>query len=59
MPMPSPKDGEEKNDFISRFMSSEAMKKEYPDQKQRVAVAYAQWRKKHGKTAAPPKAVKK
>jgi hypothetical protein len=45
MPLPSPSSGESKDKFISRFMSSEAMKKEFPDHKQRVAVANTQWRK--------------
>jgi len=37
-----PRKGESKQDFISRFMS--ATKEEYPDQKQRLAVAYSYWR---------------
>jgi adenylate kinase family enzyme len=43
-----PKKGEDKNDFISRFMSSELAKKEFPDNKQRVAVAYSQWERASG-----------
>lgn len=39
MPMPKPKPGESKNDFISRFMENPAMVEEYPDEKQRRAVA--------------------
>ena len=39
-----PKDNETKKDFISRFMS--ATEKEYPNQKQRLAVAYSYWDKK-------------
>lgn len=42
--MPSPREGEKRAKFISRFMSSEAMKDEYPGHKQRVAVACSQWR---------------
>jgi hypothetical protein len=42
-----PKKGEGKNDFISRFMSSELAKKEFPENKQRVAVAYSQWQREH------------
>lgn len=41
----SPKKGESKEDFISRFMSETA--NEYPDQKQRYAVALSYWEKKH------------
>lgn len=36
-----PNKGESKEDFISRFMS--ATKDEYPDEKQRIAVAYSYW----------------
>ena len=38
MPIPKPHSGEEKDKFISRCMSDNTMKKEYPDQKQRTAV---------------------
>lgn len=37
-----PRKGESKSDFISRFMSE--TKAEYPDEKQRLAVAYSYWR---------------
>lgn len=47
MPLPKPKKGEKENDFISRCMSNKTMKKEFPDQKQRTAVCYDQWRKEH------------
>lgn len=42
-----PHEGESKEDFISRFMSE--TKEEYPDDKQRLAVAYSYWEKKHPK----------
>lgn len=45
MPMPKPKPSETEKDFISRFMEDEEMKKEYPDDKQRLAVASSEWRK--------------
>ena len=38
MPLPSKKDGEDRNNFMSRCMSDPKMSKEYPDNKQRVAV---------------------
>lgn len=38
-----PNKGESKEDFISRFMSE--TKEEYPDKDQRLAVAYAYWKK--------------
>ena len=40
-----PKEGESKEDFISRFMSE--TKSEYPDEKQRLAVAHSYWNKQH------------
>ena len=43
MPLPKPKTGEKEDKFISRCMS--ALKDEFPDQKQRLAVCYSQWRK--------------
>ena len=43
----NPKEGESKSDFISRFMSE--TKEEYPDEKQRLAVAYSYWNKKKTK----------
>jgi hypothetical protein len=45
MPLPTPSAGEDQNKFISRCMSSEAMKKEFPEHKQRTAVCFSQWRK--------------
>ena len=45
MPLPKPSKEESKNDFISRFMDNETMKSEYPDQKQRLAIAYSQLRR--------------
>jgi hypothetical protein len=38
-----PHKGEEKQEFISRFMGDKLSKKEFKDNKQRVAVAYSQW----------------
>jgi len=42
--MPYPTEKEDRNDYIKRFMESEEAKKDYPDEKQRVAVAYSLWR---------------
>ena len=39
-----PRSGESKEDFIARFMKE--TKNEYPDEKQRLAVAYSYWEKK-------------
>lgn len=46
MPIPKPENNEDKQTFISRCMSSETMKSEYPDSKQRAAVCYSQTRSK-------------
>lgn len=50
MPIPEKKDDESKQEFISRCMSSETMKKDYKDQKQRVAVCISQTRPKNSKS---------
>lgn len=42
MPIPSRRKDEEKDSFVSRCMSNETMKKEYPDQQQRVAICMQQ-----------------
>ncbi len=46
MPIPSRKPNEDQNKFVSRCMSNETMKKEYPDSKQRVAICLGQTKKK-------------
>ena len=38
MPIPSKKDGEDRNKFMSRCMSDPTMSKEFPDNQKRVAV---------------------
>lgn len=42
MPMPSKRKDEEKDSFVSRCMSDETMRKDYPDEKQRVAICIQQ-----------------
>jgi len=49
MPIPHPKKNEDKEKFISRFMGNKAMVTEYPDNKQRAAVAYSIWKRKNKK----------
>ena len=44
----NPRKGESKADFISRFM--EETVEEYPDNKQRLAVAYSYWNRKNKKS---------
>ena len=45
MPLPSPKKGQDKKDFIDACMASSVMNDEYKDPKQRLAVCYSQHRK--------------
>lgn len=49
MPIPKRKSGEDQQKFVSRCMSNETMKKEYPDNKQRVAICLGQTRKSKGR----------
>lgn len=44
MPMPKPNKNEDKKEYLKRFMSDELMVKEYPDEKQRMAIALQQWK---------------
>jgi hypothetical protein len=44
MPLPIPKKSEKQGDFISRCSGDEIMNKDFPDNKQRVAVCYSQWK---------------
>ena len=44
--MPSPRKGEQQKDYISRCMSSEEAKKDFPDSKQRVAFCNSKWRQR-------------
>ena len=45
MPLPSPKGLQDKDDFLSSCMSSDKMRSEFPDSKQRYAVCASQWKK--------------
>ncbi len=46
MPLPKKKKGESTQACVNRLMGNETMKKEFPEKKQRLAVAYKQCRKK-------------
>ena len=46
MPIPQPTDEETQDDFISRCMSNEVMKREYEDNEQRLAVCFSAWRRR-------------
>ena len=44
MPLPTPRGDESEQDFISRFMGDSQAVSDFPDEKQRAAVAYKQYR---------------
>lgn len=44
--MPSPNKNEQKTDYISRCMSSEEAKRDFPDSKQRAAFCHSKWENK-------------
>jgi hypothetical protein len=50
MPLPTPKNNQEESDFIGSCMGSETMNKEYPNQKQRAAICYSQYKRKKKKS---------
>jgi hypothetical protein len=49
MPLPSPNKGEKAEDFHSRCMGDETIKKDFPDMKQRNAVCFNLFKDKGGK----------
>jgi len=53
MPIPSPRGGQDKDNFVSSCMSNETMKKEFPNEKQRVAVCHSKYKqsKKNSKNS--------
>lgn len=48
MPIPKKNSDEKNQDFLSRCMSNETMKKDYPDTKQRIAICLGQTKKSKG-----------
>lgn len=52
MPLPTPREGEEQDDFLSRCMGNPTMREDFPDEEQRSAVCFRQWREAHGDQAA-------
>jgi hypothetical protein len=42
--VPEPSKGEKLSDFIGKYMGSKKANKDFPDQKQRAAVAYSTYR---------------
>jgi len=53
MPLPAPREGEDKNAFISRCLSDPVMKKEYPEIDQRVAVCSSEFDKNNNEKKTP------
>lgn len=51
MPIPSPKPKEEMDKYMTRCMSDEVMKKEFPQNKQRVAVCMSNFKRSNKKSA--------
>jgi hypothetical protein len=47
MPLPTPRAGQSQSDWIKSCMSNRTMKKEFPDNKQRLGVCYSQWKRKN------------
>lgn len=45
MPLPKPNNKEKKSEFVSRCIGDNQTNKDFPDQKQRIAVCYSQWEK--------------
>lgn len=50
MPLPKPNKEETETQFVRRFMNNKEMKKDFPDEKQRLAVAFDTWRNSKGGT---------
>lgn len=44
--------GEKQSSYISRYVQAKRAKKDFPDIKQRLAVAYSEYSRAHGKKGA-------
>lgn len=53
MPIPIPRKGETRDNFIPRCMSDPVMNKEFPDRQQRAGVCFTSWRRKHPEEKKP------
>lgn len=51
MPIPTPHKTEKKSDFIARCASDSTMNKEYPDNKQKIAICFQKWEDRKAKAA--------
>ena len=52
MPLPLPSPKQKEKDFINSCMGNPTMNKEYPDQKQRAAICFSQWKRAKKKKQA-------
>jgi len=50
MPIPKPRNDETEEEWIERCMGNNTMQEEYPENDQRLAVCYTQWREREGKS---------
>lgn len=48
MPLPTPKRGEKRQDFIKRCMANDVMKREFKSNDQRIVVCHGIWSEKKG-----------
>ena len=46
MPLPKPTKNQKQSEFVSKCMGDAMMNKDFPDQKQRAAVCYSQYRRR-------------
>ncbi len=51
MPLPHPTASESRDSYVSRFMADENAKREFPDEDQRLAVAFKKWKERLSKAA--------
>lgn len=56
MPLPTPRSGENQNEFVGRCMGDDEAKRDFPDQKIRLGVCFGRFRRACGGTA-PGKSV--
>ena len=54
MPLPSPRQGESRSDFVSRCMGNEVARREFPNQEQRAGMCYSRWRRSNNNNEAHP-----
>lgn len=58
MPLPKPHSGESQDDFISRCMGDPTAMEDFPDQEQRLAVCFRQWREERSMSGAERKSLR-